>query len=108
MEERAKFVYLFTTSNTEPDVDPIVFVIAPAVKNSIVWSAFIVYIEALQVTISKIYYISSTEYRFVLANSADSDEMPPYAAFHLSLYCLSQYRLGVSAIKGLNTYMNTI
>ena len=28
-------VYLFTTSNAEPDVDPIVFVIEPAVKNSI-------------------------------------------------------------------------
>ena len=27
MEESAKFVYLFTTSNTEPDVDPVVNVI---------------------------------------------------------------------------------
>ena len=25
---------------------------------------------------------------FVLANSADPDEMPPYAAFHLGLHCL--------------------
>ena len=33
MQERAKFVYIFTTPNTEPDVDPIVSVIAPAVKD---------------------------------------------------------------------------
>ena len=25
---------------------------------------------------------------FILANSADPDEMPPYAAFHLDLHCL--------------------
>ena len=25
---------------------------------------------------------------FILANSADPDEMPNYGAFHLSLYCL--------------------
>ena len=35
MEESAKFVYLFTTSNTKPDVDPIVFAIESAVRNSI-------------------------------------------------------------------------
>ena len=34
---------------------------------------------------------------FILANSADpdemphKDEMPPYAAFHLSLHCLQKY-----------------
>ena len=27
----------------------------------------------------------------ILANSADTDEMPHYAAFHLGLYCLSKY-----------------
>ena len=26
-----------------------------------------------------------------IANSADPDEMPPYAAFHLGLHCLYQY-----------------
>ena len=37
MEESAKFVYPLTISNTEPGVNPIVFVIAePAVENSIV------------------------------------------------------------------------
>ena len=36
MEESAKFAYLLTISNTEPDVNPIVFVIEPAVENSIV------------------------------------------------------------------------
>ena len=28
---------------------------------------------------------------FVLANSADNDEMPHYAACHLGLYCLPKY-----------------
>ena len=37
MEENAKFVYLYTTSNAKLDVDPIVFVIKPTVKNSITW-----------------------------------------------------------------------
>ena len=27
----------------------------------------------------------------MLANSADPDEMPPYAAFYLGLHCLSKY-----------------
>ena len=70
-------------------------------KNSIVWSACIVYIEGLPVIISKIYYISSIEDWFVLANSADPDDLPHYAAFNLSLHYLSSYRLGVSVITGL-------
>ena len=37
MEQSAEFFYQFTTSNAELDVNPIVFVIEPAVKNSIVW-----------------------------------------------------------------------
>ena len=28
---------------------------------------------------------------FIQANSADPDEMPPYAAFHLGLHCLPKY-----------------
>ena len=28
---------------------------------------------------------------FILANSADSDEMQPYAAFHLALHCFQKY-----------------
>ena len=28
---------------------------------------------------------------FILANSEDFDEMPPYAAFYLGLHCLSQF-----------------
>ena len=28
---------------------------------------------------------------FILANSANSDEMPPYAAFHLGIHCLPKY-----------------
>ena len=27
----------------------------------------------------------------IIANSADPDEMPPYAAFHLDLHCLPKY-----------------
>ena len=28
---------------------------------------------------------------FILENSADPDEMPPYVAFHLGLHCLPKY-----------------
>ena len=35
--------------------------------------------------------ILSPKVDFDLANSADSDEMPHYAAFHLCLHCLSNY-----------------
>ena len=28
---------------------------------------------------------------FILANIADPEEMPPYAAFHLGLHCLPKY-----------------
>ena len=35
------------------------------------------------------------------ANSADPDEMPPYAAFHLGLHCLSKYLfIGIQNEKG--------
>ena len=30
----------------------------------------------------------SLKFVLTLANSADTDEMPPYAAFHLGLLCL--------------------
>ena len=51
------------------------------------WS--LVYNEGLQVIISpKNILFLSLKIDFILANSADPDEMPPYAAFHLGLYCL--------------------
>ena len=34
-----------------------------------------------------------------LAISADPDEMPPNAAFHLALYCFPKYCLSVSRMK---------
>ena len=38
---------------------------------------------------------------FVLANSADPDEMPHYAAFHLGLHCLPRYPItDFSSTKG--------
>ena len=41
----------------------------------------------------------------VFANSADPDEMPHDAAFHLDLHCLSKYPFRVS---GLNSVKDTI
>ena len=52
------------------------------------------------------YHISFSEYRprFVLANSADPDEMPHHAAFHLGLHCLLKYPLrDLCPSKGLAT-----
>ena len=34
------------------------------------------------------YVFLSLKIVFILVNSADPDEMPPYAAFHLGLHCL--------------------
>ena len=54
------------------------------------WS--IVYIKGSQVIISKKNMIFlSLKIDLVLANSADPDEMPHYAAFHLGLHCLPKY-----------------
>ena len=56
------------------------------------WS--FVYIEGLQVIIIKkktIIKLLSLKIDFVLANSADPDEMLHNAAFHLGLSCLPKY-----------------
>ena len=53
------------------------------------WS--IIYTEGSQVIISRKYYISFSENRFALVNSADPVEMPHYAAFHLGLHSLTKY-----------------
>ena len=49
---------------------------------------FIVYIKESQVIISKNIVFLSLKIDSVLANSADPNEMPHYAAFHLGLHCL--------------------
>ena len=49
----------------------------------------ILYFEGLLVKISiKFDIFLSLKIVFILANSADPDEMLPYAAFHLGLHCL--------------------
>ena len=51
-----------------------------------------IYTEGPQVSISKYHCISFFEDPFCFkANSADSDEMPHYVAFHLCLHCLQKY-----------------
>ena len=38
---------------------------------------------------------------FIYANSADSDKIPQYAAFHLGFHCLQKYLFaGIQNIKG--------
>ena len=50
------------------------------------------YIEGSQVIFSKKKYIFlSLKIDFVLANSADPDEMLIYETFHLGLHCLLKY-----------------
>ena len=69
------------------------------------WS--IVYIEGSQVIISKNIEFLSLKIDFVLANSADPDEMPHYAAFHLGLHCLPKYMfLGFLVHKGLIVHLH--
>ena len=50
-----------------------------------------IYKEGPQVKISKNSVFLSLNIDFVLASSADPDEMPHNASFHLGLYCLSKY-----------------
>ena len=63
------------------------------------WS--IIYIEGLHLIISKKkrYIFLFLKIVFVLAISADPDEMLPYAAFHLGLHSLQSNHLGVSSPK---------
>ena len=48
----------------------------------------ILYFKGLSVKISKNDAFLSLKIVFILANSADPDEMPHKAAFHLGLHCL--------------------
>ena len=41
------------------------------------------------------------KFGFVLANSADPDEMPHDAAFHQGLHCLPNTHLGVTSITSI-------
>ena len=52
----------------------------------------ILYFNVMQVKLSIKLCISVLgDSVFIQANSADPDEMPPYAAFHLGLHWLSKY-----------------
>ena len=53
------------------------------------WS--IIQIRVHMVNYSNNYVLQSQESVFNLANSAGPDEMPHFAAFHLSLHCVSKY-----------------
>ena len=71
------------------------------IKFDTVWSGrSIVYIKGSQVIISKNIFLS-LKVDFVLANSADPDEMLHYVAFHLGCHCLPKYPFrGLWYIKG--------
>ena len=62
-----------------------------------------IYVEGSQIIIFKKYCILfSPKIDLVLANSADPDEMPHNAAFHLGLQCLPKYQFwGFWPSKGL-------
>ena len=57
------------------------------------------YFKELQVKISIKSCISVPEDCFILANSADSDEMPPYAVFHLVFTVCQSTCLPISRMK---------
>ena len=61
----------------------------------------IVYIQGKQFIISKIIVFLLLKICFVLANSADPDEMPHYAAFQPGLHRLPKYPfMGFRSTKG--------
>ena len=53
-----------------------------------------IYIEGSKFLISQTYYISFSGDFFILAKSADPDEMPHDGAFYLGLHCLQICLLG--------------
>ena len=58
-------------------------------------------IKASWLKILKRLVLLSLKIVFTFLNSADTDEMPPYAAFHLGLHCLPKYLLtGIKNEKG--------
>ena len=62
----------------------------------------LIYVDTISIDLSILYLMGCTskflfngvflslKMVFILANSADPDEMPLYAAFHLGLHCLSK------------------
>ena len=75
------------------------------IKYDIVKSGwFIVYTERSKVIISKNITFLSLKIYFVLANSADPDKMPHYAAFHLGLHCFPKYPLWGFWSSGLKNW----
>ena len=61
------------------------------------WS--MVYSDGSKHVVSKNIVFLSLNIRIVLANSADLNEMPHHAAFHLGLHCFLRTGLGVSGLK---------
>ena len=43
----------------------------------------------------EVYIFLSLKIDFIIANIADPDEIPQYAAFHLSIHCLPKYLFNV-------------
>ena len=63
----------------------------PIQINTIGEGLSIIYFMGSHVEISKLEVLQSFKIVLVVANSADPDEMPHYAAFHLGLHCLPKY-----------------
>ena len=73
-------------------VNPFVYqLILPSGFIRYTWDCALYIMRGSQVVISKIIVVISQKIDFVLANSADPDEMQHYAAFHLGLHCLPKY-----------------
>ena len=56
---------------------------------------YIIQLKGSQVGTPKLYYISVPEDPFIIANSADPDEIPHFVVSHLSLHYLSVYQTTV-------------
>ena len=61
-----------------------------------------------QVEFSKFDVFLSLKVVFILANSADTDEMQHFAAFHMGLHCLPKYLFrtgkGIGRFAGIYAY----
>ena len=70
-------------------------------------SRFIIHFKGLQITISNLRCTSVPEDCFILAISADPDEILHFTAFYLSLHCLLKFSftvIGVISIQRVDYY----
>ena len=78
----------------------------PILLDTLTVELSILYFKEVPVKISINYVFQSLKLTLILANSADPDEMPPYAAFHLVFIFCKSTGLSVSSMKRVKVLLD--